>query len=287
VALFNQQNNNQVLLHLQVQALPLGGILRKNVKDEHLAAITRPPYLSETAESLVDQTVTISLDQAGRNSGQCEYWMGVGESCAKTPADSSPECQFRSFVGPLGVNKWDYVTDNKFLTFEGALVEVTLFGTGSDLLPLHIQSSIFQVHAINASEDLSEYFAVGSWRDTLPPLAHNVTLRFYAVRSAGETMFGTSFLPQQDKGVLDSLLVLDFMEFQSLTPAPTNAPTVTPDDDLIGPLDTMWIAIIVAGVVVLGMLPLLYSSSLTLSRWRGGCLHGLLHEGPSLCCAQD
>jgi hypothetical protein len=289
--MFNQENNNQVLLRLRVQGLPQGGILRKNVKDEHLAEITRPSYLTDTADRAIDQSLSVSFSQTGRDPTSCAYGMAVGQRCG--PETDSTECRFRSYGGPTGSNKWDYVADQGFLTFEGALVEVTMPGSGSDWQSLHIQSSVFQIiSAVNSSGDLSPFFQIGSWRDTLPPIADSVTLRFYVVHSPGETMLGSAFLPQQDKGALDTFLVLDFSEFQSLTPPPSSAPTQTPDDDLIGPLGTIWIIAIVAGVVVIGLSPLpspLPCSSVSSPHCRrsSGWLSDLLHQGPRLCGAQD
>ena len=128
-------------------------------------------------------------------------------------------------------------------------------------------------------EEISDFYQIGSWRDTLPAIAGNVTIRFHVPKHSGEAVFGTTFLPHQDKGLLQSFLIINFSEFQSLTSPPTSAPTVTPNglcitlhflfffltyyeiiifyvhillDDLIGPLGTMWIVIIVVGVVVVG-----------------------------------
>jgi hypothetical protein len=287
VELFNQENNNQVLLRLRVLALPQGGILRKNVKDEHLAEIVRPPYLADTAERAVDQSLSVNFDQTGRDPTGCAYGMSFGERCG-VGSGSESECQFRSYGGPTGPNKWDYVAAGGFLTFEGALVEVTMPGSGRDLQPLHIQSSVFQVISVNSSADLSQFFEVGSWRDSLPPIADAVTVRFYAVSSPGECVLGTTFLPQQDRGSLGTFLVLGFPEFQALTPPPTSAPTVTPDDDLIGPLGTMWIIAIVVGIVVIGR-PHASPSAVTSPHLRGirRWLLGFLHQGQSLRGAQD
>lgn len=251
VQLYNQENNNQVLLNIRVQALQQGGILRKNVNNDHLAGITRPTYLSDTLQVVPNQFFSVNFDQSGRNSSRCEYWLGSGDQCtSSTPSSSNFQCQYESYKGPMGLDKWDYVNDNKFVTFDGALVEVTLFGSGIDRLPFHIQSSSFQIVSYGSSEDLSDYFQIGSWRDTLPPLADNITIRFRALGRDSETVYGTSFLPHQDRGSLSSFLVLDLSSFQTLTVPPTSAPTVPPDDDLIGPLGTMWIIIIVAGVVL-------------------------------------
>lgn len=56
--------------------------------------------------------------------------------------DTIDKCEFKSFIGPIGTNKWTYVNMNKLITFEGAIVEMTLYGLGTDQLPFHIQSSV-------------------------------------------------------------------------------------------------------------------------------------------------
>ena len=243
-----------MLLRLNVIPLPLGGILRKNVRDQHLAEMVRPPYLADTFDRSANHLLSVSFVQTGRNPADCSYGIGIGENCG-VGSIGDLGCQFRTYGGPIGADKWDYIASDGFLTFEGALVEVTMPGTGSYMQPLHIQSSVFQIVSVNSSDDLSQLFQLGSWRDSLPPIADTVTLRFHAMRSSGECVFGTAFLPHQDKGSLDTFLIVDLSEFGSLTSAPTSAPTVTPDDDMIGPLGTIWIIAIVAGVVVIGRHP--------------------------------
>lgn len=74
-----------------------------------------------------------------------------------------------------------------------------------------------------------EYYEVGQWRDTLPPVAGFVTFRFRVAKYTGENVYKCNFLRHQDLGMMDSFLVVDYSTFQQLTTAPTLAPTLTPD----------------------------------------------------------
>jgi hypothetical protein len=85
---------------------------------------------------------------------------------------------------------------------------------------------------VNSLSDISGYYQIGTWRDTIPLIAGEVKLRFWAPKHVGEAIFGTSFLPLQDKGMIDTYLIINHTEFKSLTNAPTHSPTMTPDGEL-------------------------------------------------------
>jgi hypothetical protein len=101
----------------------------------------------------------------------CDYWIGTGFDCSEiipsglAEPNSPPtidSCNFRSFDGPNGVEKWTYVMENKLIVFEGALVELTVYGVGTPLLPFHLQGAvflffIFSSHHLALSNPLCEF----------------------------------------------------------------------------------------------------------------------------------
>lgn len=120
------------------------------MKDEYLAGMTRPPYLHDVNETF-DQSISISLSQENKNTANCKYWIGSGSDCSSIVPfgvnlpnlnNTIDQCEFRSFFGPLGTLKWTFITMNKLVTFEGAIVQIILYGIGTDQLPFHIQSAV-------------------------------------------------------------------------------------------------------------------------------------------------
>eukprot|EP00602_Paraphysomonas_sp_CaronLab_P003644 CAMPEP_0185031882 /NCGR_PEP_ID=MMETSP1103-20130426/19590_1 /TAXON_ID=36769 /ORGANISM="Paraphysomonas bandaiensis, Strain Caron Lab Isolate" /LENGTH=269 /DNA_ID=CAMNT_0027567559 /DNA_START=84 /DNA_END=889 /DNA_ORIENTATION=+ len=251
---------NGLFFHIVVTAT---GTTKRIVTDEHLAGIRRPYYLTDLYDvnATVDQWYSLSVNQAGKNSSECGFWLGSGPDCSSVqpygplyPNASIFECPFSQFEGSRGTNPGVYIERNKMVTFMGSVHEWTLYGLGSSHHALTIQPHHFQIISVESDNyDYRQYYEVGQWRDTLPPVASAVRVRFRVAQFTGENAVNCHFLRHQDLGMMDSYLVLSFADFQALTEAPTSYPTETPDDDLIGPLGFFWVIIVAAGVVFGGL----------------------------------
>lgn len=131
-------------------------------------------------------------------------------------------------MGQRGSSVGYYLNDDKLVTFVGAINEWTLYGTGTAFHPLHIHVNHFQVVSWTSAFDAGEenYYRVGQWRDTIPPVADKLTIRFMAADFVGETIMHCHFQRHEDLGMMDSYLVTDKATYDSVyTKAPTVAPT--------------------------------------------------------------
>jgi hypothetical protein len=83
-----------------------------------------------------------------------------------------------------------------------------------------------------SESETPQHVFVGSWRDSIPPIAGVMTVRFRASPNVGEVFYGTTTVRQRELGMMSSFLVLDRASFIDLTASPTLAPTQTPPGDI-------------------------------------------------------
>jgi hypothetical protein len=206
-----------------------GSTVKNSVTDAELGAIVRPWYLSNLTGSdiIPDTTYEVSINNDFRNSSICGFVLGVGTNCTNHDTKSSSNCYYSQFGGQKGTSPTTYINANKLVTFKGAINEWKLYGQGSPYHPLHIHVNHFQV--VSYSGFASAYYRVGQWRDTLPPVANEVTLRFVAADYTGETILHCHFQRHEDLGMMDSYLITDASTYASIfTSAPTPNPTIKP-----------------------------------------------------------
>ena len=235
---FTLLGDGEDLLTLLVYADGAGSLpaqKKASVTDAELAGIVRPWYLSDLTGNgvTVDTTYEVSIDQAQRNHSVCGFVIGAGSNCSDLLNED--QCSYEQFYGQRGTDAGLYLSHNRLVTYVGAVNEFTLRGTGTAFHPLHIHVNHFQVVSWSSNGDFGEagYIQVGQWRDTVPPIAEQLTLRFRAADFTGETIMHCHFQRHEDLGMMDSFLVTDTETFDLInsavpTASPTGLPTAIP-----------------------------------------------------------
>jgi hypothetical protein len=235
--LFSIDNNfESVVFYVYVNAT---GTVKASVSDADLAGIVRPGYLQDLtdASQSVDSEYSVFISQEGMNQSVCGFWMGAGANCsavhpmgALTPSSAYELCPFGQFAGSRGENYNNYKSAGKLVTYVGAVNEWTLYGLGSAFHPLHVHVNHMQIVSTSAEASGSDaYYRVGQWRDTIPPVANHVKLRFRAADFPGETVLHCHFQRHEDLGMMDTYLVMNESHYKTVyTPYPTSSPTPTP-----------------------------------------------------------
>ena len=190
-------------------------VAKPQVTSAELAAITRPWYLSDLLNmdgDDIDSLYTVSINQDNKPNDTCHYWMGAGSDCSgDLPSSTSEVCPYTMFHGERGKNPEDYEVDHKLVTFEGAINEWTLYGQGSAHHPLHVHVNHMQIVSWSSSnaDSSADYYRVGQWRDTIPPVADEVVFRFRAANITGEHVLHCHFQRHEDLGMMDTYLVMN------------------------------------------------------------------------------
>lgn len=201
VGLFSINNNyKSVIFYMYVNST---GEVKAAVSDEDLGGIVRPWYLQDLTNSSlqVDSEYSVFISQEGMNQSVCGFWMGAGANCSAvhpmgdlTPSTSYQSCPFGQFAGSRGRNYLNYKSAGKLVTYVGAVNEWTLYGLGSAFHPLHVHVNHMQIISTSAEvSGFESYYRVGQWRDTIPPVANHVKLRFIAADFPGETVLHCHF----------------------------------------------------------------------------------------------
>lgn len=231
-----------------------------SITDDDLAEIVRPSYLADLQDSSVDSTYAVHITQSDKDSSICGFWLGAGSNCSDVtpygtviPSSDSETCPFGLFAGQRSTNTSKYISAHKLITYVGAVNEWTLHGLGSAFHPLHVHVNHFQVQSFAASagdETVTAYYQVGQWRDTIPPVADKLVLRFVAADFTGETVLHCHFQRHEDLGMMDTYLVVTKDEFDEL---PSSSPTTassSSDSNSTGLSTGVLIAIIVVPVAL-------------------------------------
>lgn len=212
--------NGQVIFYVDVQSNT--GELNQIVTDEDLNSIVRPWYLNDLCnitDNEINSTYSVFITQENFNEDVCGFWIGVGSDCSViSPYGSAlPNttmnnlCGFHQFQGKKGLNPTNYYNSKKLITFVGAINEWTLYGLGSAYHPLHVHVNHMQIISWNSTgfNDVGNYYEIGQWRDTIPPIADSVKFRFRAANFPGETVMHCHFQRHEDLGMMDTYLVMN------------------------------------------------------------------------------
>ena len=68
----------------------------------------------------------------------------------------------------------------------------------------------------SVSDGSELFFRPGQWRDTIPPVADEVTFRFIAADFTGETVAHCHFQRHEDLGMMDTFLIVNKTEYDTL-----------------------------------------------------------------------
>jgi FtsP/CotA-like multicopper oxidase with cupredoxin domain len=212
---------------------------RPPVKDAQLEAIRRPKYMDDLR---VQNVTTIdryfTVDMSLRPADTCSYQIGFGMNCLNetivydenaTYPQYDYDCTYDSWTGSHGIQPFDYVLSNRFVTFEDALNQWTIYGGGTAYQTFSMRVHHFQIMSMDSNQTENDWFRIGQYRDTLPMVERSVVIRFISADFTGENTFQSDFVRHKELGVKDSYLVVNFSTFQSLTQYPTQAPTDTPN----------------------------------------------------------
>lgn len=212
---------------------------RPPVKDTQLFDIRRPHYLGDLR---VQNYTTIdryfSMDMSLHAVSACNYQMGFGLNCLNETVifDETSlypqydyDCAYDQWSGSRGLDPFDYVLSNRFVTFVNALNQWTIYGDRTAFQTFSMRGNHFQIMSLSSNETENDWFQVGQYRDTLPLVVDSVVVRFISADFTGEHTVQSNFMRHKELGVKDSYLVVNYSTFQSLTEFPTMSPTNTPD----------------------------------------------------------
>lgn len=163
------------------------------VTDADLSSIKRPAYLSDLQslqDSEIDIRYSVDITQKGKNESGCVFWLGAGPDCSEVyprgtlmPSSDMAACSFSAYKERRATPS-EYFDSGKLLSFTGATHEWTVYGEGSAFHPLHLHVHSFQIISTSSVQDSEDFYRVGQWRDTIPPVATSAVIRF---RSSGFT----------------------------------------------------------------------------------------------------
>mmetsp|Transcript_25818 Transcript_25818/g.43541 ORF Transcript_25818/g.43541 Transcript_25818/m.43541 type:complete len:739 (-) Transcript_25818:177-2393(-) len=249
---------------------------RPPVKDSQLETIRRPRYMDDLRvqnTSTIDRYFTV--DMSLHPTSDCNYQIGYGMNCLNetviydensTYPQYDYDCTYESWTGSQGEQPFDYLLANRFVTFENALNQWTIYGGLTGYQTFSMRVNHFQIIYVDSNETENDWFRVGQYRDTLPMVVGAIVIRFISADFIGEQTFQTDFVRHKERGAKQSYLVVNFSTFQSLTQFPTQAPTVTPDDGIIQTL-RFEMAVGFGALVILGVVAIaIYLTFFTDSR---------------------
>jgi hypothetical protein len=238
VGTYTVYESGQALFHARIGQSTSN---RPPVKDAQLEAIRRPAHLDDLRvqnSSTIDRYY--SVDLSPRPAEACSFQLGFGMNCLNetfvyNENASFPQfeydCSYESWAGSRGLQPFDYVLSNRFITFVDALNQWTIIGGGTPYQSFSMRVNKFQIMSIESNQTAEDWFLVGQYRDTLPLVADRVIIRFISADYTGEHTFQSDFVRHQGRGARDSFLVVNYSSFQALTQLPTSSPTVTPDGE--------------------------------------------------------
>ena len=196
--LYKLANQLETILWLRVNDTT--STARLSVSSSDLASLVRPWYLSDlrgVSASDINSTYSVAITQENFNPNLCQFWLGVGNNCGNISphgANVLPNttddvnCPFSVFGGEQGEFPAQYLAANKLVTYTGAINEWKLYGLGSAFHPLHVHVNHMQIISSSSAgpDGVDLFYRPGQWRDTIPPVADEVTFRFVAADFTGK-----------------------------------------------------------------------------------------------------
>jgi FtsP/CotA-like multicopper oxidase with cupredoxin domain len=190
--------------------------------------ITRPSYLSDL-RGLASTDVSMHLGMAQGGAGNCTFWMAHGSNCTTVGAPgggngpTSTTCIASHFAGQKFTNDSSVYT-NKMRV--GQTAEWTIWAGGNNAHPLHIHVNHFQIQGwVGLDSIVGHWVTIGDWRDTMAIATSAIKIRFAAHYYAGETVIHCHELVHEDRGLMDTFLIMPALDSVTTTAAPTTTTT--------------------------------------------------------------
>lgn len=186
--------------------------------------IARPHYLKDLTLEVPASVGEMSVALPENNQTtffQRMDWIGVGQNCTSPWPTSN--CSYYPFGGnmsnPLNPVLNHSATPGRKLEWfpfrhVGRLCdveEITIRGGGSIPHPIHFHTNHFQIIAVtdangtdkSNSEEFLRWGRVGDFRDSLPTIEYDTTIRFFLDSYGGLIMMHCHFLKHEDFGMMD------------------------------------------------------------------------------------